>query len=44
MKNIEKNQIVTTKPINSLAKLSLLVLAVLAVCFVTGCRLFTIGG
>lgn len=44
MKNILKSQITSTKLISRLMTWSLLFLGVLTVCFVNGCRLFTVGG
>lgn len=44
MKNITKRQFINTKLINCTVKWSFMILAVLAVSFAAGCRLFTVGG
>ena len=44
MKNLKKSQFPNTELINKLTKWSFLFLSAIAVCFITGCRLFTVGG
>ena len=44
MENIIKRQCINTKLVNGILKWSFMILAVLALSFVAGCRLFTVGG